>query len=277
MKKALSPVFLLIVIFSLFVSGCEKKTVRSRETDWDAVKAIISEYPDVFRLGYYDTVSDTIFYREITQSNADIKEGTRYDADSEHPFVYIILSWEDSLKGTFHYRSNGKAYEKPISSVALTYAYFEKWGYDTDTHRGWLLMQFSGTVINSVGTTRHPSVLYVVSDGVNAIITEPTLLSLVKKDSTLIFDKGKQVTFTIDPKDASDFFFLHVKEGGTYQKIPFTSNGDGTFSADWTTTTDPNIAKGYHHAIVDVVSQESVTDTTSQYDSKAWGIVYRIK
>jgi hypothetical protein len=68
-----------------------------------------------------------------------------------------------------------------------------------------------------------------------------------------------------------------MKETGTYQKISFTNNGDGTLSASWTTTTDPDLAKGYKHAIVDAVSKESVTDTLSSYQSTAWGIVYRIK
>jgi hypothetical protein len=277
MKKNLFILILSILVFSLFQINCEKKTIQSRETDWDAVKAIISEYPDVFRLGFYNTVSDTLFYREITQSNADIEEGRRFDADSTHFFEYITLTWGDSLKGTFHYRFDGQAYEKPISSIALTYAYFEKWGYDSDPHRGWLLKQFSGTVINSKGTSRGLDELHIVSEGVDVYLYNTTLMNLVYKDSTLAFGKGKQVTFTVDADDTTDLLSLFVKEEGVYQKIPFTSNGDGTFSAGWTTLSNPDPAIKYYHAIVDVVSRESVTDTTSAYDSKAWGIIYRIK
>lgn len=281
MRKPLFALTLMLIVFSLSVIHCEKKTVRPKETDWDAVKAIIAENPNVFSLGFYDTVSDTLFYREITQSNADIEEGRRYEADSLHEFAYITLIWGDSLKGNFHYRFNGKSYKKPISSIALTNAYFEKWGYDSDKHRGWLLKQFSGTVINSIGTTRDLYTVNILSDGVDILLSEPLLLKLVRKDSTLIFVQGKKVTFAIDVPltDTADFFFLHVKEGSAYQKIPFISNGDGTFSASWTTTTDPNTADGrkHSHAIIDVVSRESVTDTTAEYDSKAWGIIYRIK
>jgi len=281
MKRAVFLLLLILVVFFLFQTGCEKRTVRPRETDWDAVKAIISQYPDIFRLGFFDTKPDTLFYREITESNADIEEGWLVEEDSLHPGLlipYITLTWGDSLKGKFHYHLNGKWYEKPVYSIALTKAYFEQWGDIYDPHRGWLLKQFGGTVINSVGTTRNPSVLTIVSDGVNATLSEETLRQLVKKDSTLVFGMGKQVTFIIEPSsDTSDFFFLHVKEGEAYQKIPFISNGDGTFSTSWTTTDDPDPAKRYYHAIVDVVSQQSVTDTTAEYDSKAWGIIYRIK
>ncbi len=187
------------------------------------------------------------------------------------------MSWGDSLKGKLHYNFDGTWYEKPILAIALTNAYFEKWGYDSDPYRGWLLKQFSGTVINSVRDTIRFYTLEIESDGVYELLSEPIVLRLVKKDSTLAFGKGKQVTFTIDVPDTSDFFFLHVKEGESYQKIPFTNNGDETLSASWTTTTDPDLAKGYKHAIVDVVSRESVTDTLAEYNSRAWGIIYKIK
>ncbi len=86
------------------------------------------------------------------------------------------------------------------------------------------------------------------------------------------------MTLTIDvpSSDTTHFFFLHVKEGGTYHKIPFASNGDGTFSTSWTTT-GPDPSGWYCHAIVDIVSRESVTDTLAAYDSESWAIIYRIE
>ncbi|KPL01860.1 MAG: hypothetical protein AMJ73_09650 [candidate division Zixibacteria bacterium SM1_73] len=278
MRNTLILLVLSIIPLSLFQMSCEKKTVRSQGTDWDAVKAIISENPEVFDLGFFDTDQDTLFYREITQSNADIEAGTLLVADTLHFFDYIILTWGDSLKGKFHYRVNGKPYEKPISSIALTKAYFEKHGPSYTLHRGWRLRRFGGTVINSVGTTRGISSLTIISDGIDVDLGESALKKLVHKDSTLVFGKGKEVMFIIKPlTDTYDFFFLHVKEGDAYQKIPFTNNGDETLSATWTTTTDPEKAEGYKHAIVDVVNRESVTDTLAKYDSKAWGIIYRIE
>jgi len=285
MKKYIFLMFLFIVALSLLQTSCEKQTVQPKETDWDAVKAIISENPNVFRLGFFDAATDTLFYREITENNADIDSGIFIRTQAEDSilhldpfFPYIILTWGDSLKGKFHYRFNGDSYEKPISALAQTNAYFEKWGDNSDLHRGWLLKKFSGTLINSINTTRKLYTVNIVSDGVDVTLNQDMLFVLAKKENTLIFNKGKQVTFTIDVADTSDFFFLHVKEGEAYQKIPFTSIGNEKFSASWTTTTDPNIADGkkYWHAIIDAVNRESVTDTT-QYDSKAWGIIYRIK
>ena len=279
MKNRLFPVVWIIIISALLIIGCEKRTTSPSETDWDAVKSLIAHNPDIFALDLFGTEADTLFYREITSRNGDIEEGNKYPADSTHWFEYISLTWGDSLIGTFHYRSGGNMYIKPISAIALTNAYFEKWGDNADPYLGWLLKQVSGTVINSVGTTRHLYSVNIVSEGVDVFLSEPYLLRLVKKDSTLVFQPGKQVTFTIDvpEADTSDFFYLRIKEDSTSGTIPFTNNGDETLSASWTTTTDASAASGYKHAIIDDINRKSVTDTTYKYDSKAWGIIYRIK
>ncbi|HEX7400761.1 MAG TPA: hypothetical protein VF369_01160 [candidate division Zixibacteria bacterium] len=279
MKSKLSPAILFIIFLLVLIIGCEKRSVTPATTDWDAVKSIIAQYPDIFESNVFGTEVDTLFYREITSSNVDIEEGTIHQADANHIFDYITLAWGDTLKGVFHYRLNGKSYQKPINSIALTNAYFEKWGDSSDPYRGWLFKQVSGTVINSVGATRHIYTVNILSEGVDVTLSESYLLGLVKKDSTLIFDQGKPVTLILDlpSADTSDFIFLYIKEGNTSEKIPFTNNGDGTLTASWTTTTDPAAAEGYKHAIVDVLNRESVTDTTYQYDSKVWGILYQIK
>jgi hypothetical protein len=118
----------------------------------------------------------------------------------------------------------------------------------------------------------------VTSSGVDDTITEPRLLALVKKTDILIFGEGQLVTFTVEPaSDTSDFLFLHIDEGEGYLKIPFLNNGDETLSASWTTTGVPDPTRRYYHAIVDIVSRESVTDTLAEYNSKAWGIIYKIQ
>jgi hypothetical protein len=282
MKKS-GLLLTVAAILLLSQTACEKKTVTPKLTHWDAVKTIISENPQIFRLGFFDTQPDTLFYREITQSDADIEEGILVEEDTGHSgpdpfFPNITLTWGDTLKGKFHYRWGGGWREKAINSISLTDGFFERWGDSSDPYLGWILQKFSGTVISSVPTTRHPSILYVISSGVNDTITEPRLVTLVKKTDILTFGKGQLVTFIVEPaSDTADFFFLHVEEGQGDQKIPFINNGDETLSASWTTNGDPDPARRYYHAIVDIVSRESVADTLAKYDSKAWGIIYKIQ
>ena len=290
MRKKFLISTLLMVVFSLFNSSCEKKTTTSRErTDFEAIKAIIYENPDIFLVDVYDTDKDTsvnpVFFREITSTDFDLDSARRYDADSLHSFARIYAAWGDSMRGTFHYFRDENEHTKPIYAHSVMDAYFEKWGYDSDSHRGWLLKKISGNVITSVdANSRELHSLHITSSSVDTVLYRHDILNLVRfsrwlpdKDSTLSFGMEEKITFAVKPKDTTDYLFLHVGEDGNFKKFPFSSNGDGTFSASWTTTSDPNIAKGYKHAFVDAISWKSVTDTTAEYDSKAWGIIYRIK
>jgi hypothetical protein len=274
MRRALLALLVCLLVLCLFQASCEKRTVTPGVTDWDAVKAIISQYPTIFRLGFFDTELDTqFFYREITSSQADIEEGELFEADPD----YITLTWSDRLIGKLHYDSSGHPHEKPIVFKTRTRAYFERWGNINDPNLGWLLRRISGTVISSIDGSREIDELRIVSEGVDTFIYAPAMNALVNKDSTIAFGKGKQVTFMVEPADTTDSLFLHVKEGEVYQKIPFVSNGDETFTASWTTIENPKPGKHYYHAIVDLVSQESFASDTTEYEFKAWGVVYRIK
>lgn len=274
MRRALLALLVCLLVLCLFQASCEKRTVTPGVTDWDAVKAIISQYPTIFRSGFFDTELDTqFFYREIISSQADIEEGELFEADPD----YITLTWSDSLIGKLHYDSSRHPHEKPIVFKTRTKAYFERWGNTGDPNLGWLLRRVSGTVINSMDATREIDELQIVSEGIDTFIYEPGMVLLVNKDSTIAFGKGRQVNFMVEPADTTDSLFLHVKEGEEYQKIPFAREGEGSFSASWTTTEDPEPGKHYYHAIVDLVSQESFASDTTEYEFKAWGIVYRIE
>jgi hypothetical protein len=278
---------LLMVALFLFNLCCENKTTKGGErTDWEAIKAIIYENPDIFLVDVFDTSGNPVFFREITSRNLDLKEGTPLSPpDSLHPFEYIYAPWEDSIKGVFHYFIDEKEYTKPIYAYSLMYGYFERWGEIYDAHRGWLLRKISGNVIKSLNTDpRQLFTLRITSSKLDTIINEIGILNLVRFnecwpdiDSTLRFSLGEKVTFTLEPKDTTDYLFLYIGEDGNFQKFPFLSNGNGTFSASWTTINDSSVAKGYKHAFVDAISRDVVTDTTAKYDSKAWGIIYRIK
>ncbi|UCB51744.1 MAG: hypothetical protein JSV10_07085 [Candidatus Zixiibacteriota bacterium] len=275
MRRTLLLASVCLLMLCLFQASCEKRTVGPVVTDWDAVKEIVSRYPSVFRLGFFGTEPDTeSFYREITSSYADIEEGELFNAEPD----YIILTWGDSLLGKLHYDSSGQSHEKPIVFKARTRAYFERLGTINDPDLGWLLRRISGTIMNSPAeTTQAILELRVASEALDTVIWESRMKDLFGIDSTLVFGKEKQVTFVVEPADTTDSLFLHVREGEAYQKIPFVRVGEETFSASWTTTDSPEPGRHYYHAIVDLVSQESLAADSTEYEFKAWGIVYRIK
>jgi hypothetical protein len=274
---------LLLVVTFLFNLNCEEKTTKGGErTDFDAIKAIIYENPDIFLVDVFGADKDTsvnpIFFRKITSTDFDLDSARRYDADTLHDFDYIYAAWGDSMRGVLHYFIDGKEHTKSIYAHSGMGAYFEQWGDVLDPHRGWLLKEISNSVIASVPTHLEPPPVHVTSEGVSVWVSEGTISAMVKKDSVVGFASGKKVTFTVDSEDISSFFlFLNIGEDGNFKRIPFADDGDGTSSASWTVTDDPEIAKGYKHAFVDAISRDALTDTTAEYDSKAWGIIYRIK
>jgi hypothetical protein len=290
MRKNLLVSVLLVVALFLFNLCCEKKTITSRRPDFDEIRAIIYENPDIFLVDVFDTYKDTsvkpIFFREITSRDFDLDRAVRNDAKPPlYPFPRIDAVWGDIMKGVLHYCIDGREYTKQIHAHSFMHAYFEQWGDAYDPYRGWLLKKISGNVIVSMDTSsRAFEKLHITSSTVDTVLYEYSVLNPTKfsrwspdKDTILRFGMGEEVTFTVQSRDTTDYLFLHVGEDGNFRKIPFLSNGDGTFSCSWTTTSDPGIAKGYKHAFVDAVSRDALTDTTTEYDSKAWGIIYRIK
>ena len=290
MRKKSFMLAILVGFVLLLTLSCEEKSTQGGErTDFDAIKAIIYENPDIFLIDVYDTDKDTsvnpVFFREISTRDFDLDSARRYEADPSDPFYYYIYAaWGDSINGVLHYYIDGKEYTKSIYAHSVMHAYFEQWGGVLDPHRGWFLKKISGNVIASVDTnSRELYTLRITSSGLDTILNEIRVLNPVKKhnaldkDSSLHFGMGEKVTFIIEPKYITDILFLNVGEDGNFRKIPFIDNGDGTFSASWTTTSDPKIAEGYKHAFVDAVSRDALTNTTAKYDSRAWGIIYRIK
>lgn len=289
MGKNFFMLVLLVIAAFLINLSCEKKTTKS-ETRWDAIRAIIiNENPDIFLVDVFDTDKDIsvepIFFREITSQDFDLEKASYGDPDASHPFPYVETDWGDSVKGVFHYFIDGKEHTKPIYAHSVMRAYFEQWGDVYDTHQGWLLKKISGNVITSVDTRpRELASLHITSSGVDTVLYPYEILNLAKfsrwrpeADSTLCFGMGEEITFTVEPKDTTDYLFLHFGEDGNFKKFPFLSNGDGTFSRTCTTTSQSDIAEGYKHAFVEAISHDALTDTTAKYDSKTWGILYRIK
>ncbi len=277
-KNIFISALFLVVTFALNLS-CEEKTTKSDlRTHFDAIKEIINENPDIFLVDVFDTSVNPVFFREITSRDFDLENASIEEPDPGHDFRYVEPDWVDSIKGVLHYFIDGEEYTKPIHAYSKMVAYFEQWGEIYDPHWGWLLKKISGNVIASVPSHVMPPVVHITSEEVDTFFSETAVLNLVKKDSVLHFAPGKEVTFTVESDLVSDFFlFLHIGEDGNFRKISFVDNGDGTSSASWTTTNDPKIAEGYKHAFVDAISRDAVTDTTAEYNSKTWGIIYRIK
>ena len=135
-------------------------------------------------------------------------------------------------------------------------------------HRGWKLVALSGIELESPGATVALNSVRVQSGDVDRTFTNVTDLTRVA--DLMRFERGAEVTLTVDTGDATDAVFLHVRR---QHRTAFESNDDGTFSASFIANTRP----GARHFAVDVLSNGTLYDDTEAYDNVTWGIPYVVE
>ncbi|NNE43821.1 MAG: hypothetical protein HKN12_06415 [Gemmatimonadetes bacterium] len=135
-------------------------------------------------------------------------------------------------------------------------------------HRGWKLVSLSGVHLESPAATVAINSVRVQSGDVDQTLTNVT--DLVAVEDLMRFERGAEVTLTVDTGDATDAVFLHVRR---QHRTQFTSNDDGTFSATFFANDRP----GARHFAVDVLSDGTLYDDTEAYDNVTWGIPYIVE
>jgi hypothetical protein len=262
-----------VLIFILFFSpGCKKPDTPTY-TDVDAIKDYINYHPDIFQADVFDTSSASSFFREITKKDYWIKINF-HEPDSTSYFKSADVTWEDSIQGVFHTFISGTEYEKSFKAFSRMQAYFEQWGNSGDLYRGWLLMKISNVQIYNLP---FPSVgfgsLRIDTSGVSSSISLDGLREL---KNVLQLERSNTVTFTIQVADSTNLYYLDIYDENGWIKRLFVNKGNSVFSATWTpASTDYNT---YRHFYIDAIKLKTAADSTSSsYDSRTWGIIYRIK
>jgi hypothetical protein len=188
----------------------------------------------------------------------------------EPPVATVTVTHQ--LEGIFRlfYDDVGSIYlpgsiDKPLSDTATRRAVFVKRG-GHERHRGWKLVEISGTELISNPSTKVIQSVEISSASVNMVITDP--LELWPLPEVPTFLPGEEVTLTVTTGDETDFVFLHWPGG----KDDFTPLGGGVFEGTW--TTGPQ--EGRRRVAIDVIDEDTLFDDEAPYDSAAWGFPYRI-
>lgn len=272
-KVILKLLFLSGLVFLLSFSLTCKKSVTPSYTDVDAIKDYINCHPDIFLADVFDTSRTAPFFREITNKDYWIRIDF-HNPDSINFFESADVSWEDSIQGVFHTFISGTEYKKSFKAFSRVQAYFEQWGNSGDLYRGWLLMKVSNIPIH---VTPFPTVgfsnLEIDTSGVSSSINLDGLNELNK---ILQLKRMSSVKFTIQAADSTDLYYLHIYDENGWSKRRFRNDGDNSFSVTWTPSSqDYNT---YRHFYVDCIKSKTVADSSySTYDSRAWGIIYKVK
>ncbi|MAF27256.1 MAG: hypothetical protein QF819_02130 [Gemmatimonadota bacterium] len=160
-------------------------------------------------------------------------------------------------------------YSKDFDDAGTRLLYFERDRTLTgDRHRGWRLLSMSGVEIASEGSTRQILSVRVQAGDLDETIT--SVGELIPLEDVMRIAPDTDVTLTVDTGDSTDEVFLHVRRN--HQRSQFISNGDGTFTGMYHTGMMP----GPRHAVVDVLSSDTLNDDTAAYDNIAWGYPYVI-
>jgi len=276
-KSGLKYIIFLGICFLLSFSWTCKRTVSPGYTDVDAIKDYIITHPSIFLADVFNTDStDPDFYREITKRDNWIKIDFR-DPDSIQGLRNAYVNWDDSIEGVFHHFVSGNEYDTSFKAFSRVKAYFEQWGDAGDIYRGWRHMKISNVEIYSLRKPQSVGINYIWVDTSGS--DRPVNLSgLYDLNNVLQFKNSAEITFTIQVGDMSDFYFLHIYEVGRWKKIRFKEvNGiDKELEASWITSSSSQDLNIYKHAYIDCLDSASVADSSSKYNSKTWGILYKI-
>ena len=302
-KKFALPI-ILFMLFSLFVNlSCGKKTTTPEETDQSVILDLIGAYPDIFCTCVIDTIPDSSGFGKIYGGDEDTvkfwwrrifwgqtKRSVDIDVhplDLDHPYPYANVTVTDTLTGDLHLIKKGGPgnwswSDKPITEVARRSAYFERRRSVDSPHRGWDLIAVSGLLVESVPTTREIEWVHIAStkSRYDTTITETDITQCTLLEKLITFDEEDSVTLTVYTGDPTDSVYLHAYSRFFphlfHVRRSFVNNGDGSFSGTWVTARLAFGASPYRHAAIDVIKHGTL-DGEDPYDSKIWGIIYRIR
>jgi len=288
MKKLGSILVALLFLGSLILIGCGQKgtSVGPEEeiSERAEIEGLIKSNSDYFTsdvridssaypLGkILEGIEPVSFFREINQVTKDI------DIHIVHPdsgISYAEVAVTANLIGQFHTITMDSTYLKPIDDTAVRFAYFEKTGrpWTPRHHRGWELKKISGVEINSNPCTKVIRSVHISSDqgSVDTTITDVT--TLMDKEDIFTFKPGELVTLEVETDSPDDIVFLHTHR----RRMPFQHIEGELYVGSWRTTTDPWHFRWPKHAAVDVIDHGTIFDDQAPYDSRAWGMSYRVK
>jgi hypothetical protein len=220
---------------------------------------------------WYDLDRDSLFIAiDIRYPQPDDSTGTLPSANvrvSKHFFgTFEIIGVDTADGGSVPVRMS-----KEFTILGIIDAFFEKYGYDRNPRRGWILTRISDAVF--VGNVPGPQ-------GTMGDITidSPTYPDHVIDTSVkvladvLIFPPGESLSVSIQTTNPDDFVRLRYSSGGTLVTIPVLADENG----DHLTGFRLPAATGYGHFLVESIHNGTLTDTLS-FRSRAVGVLYRIR
>ncbi len=235
------------------------------ETSWVQMGPIVPAYY------WLDLNSDSLFIAiNIRYPQAGDPVGTNAIADvrlSKHFFGTFEVIGVDTSGGA----QTPVRMSKEFTILGVMEAAFEKFGFDYNPRRGWLLTEISDAVFvgNISGPQGAIGPITISSTSNPDYIVDTDIRPL---SDVLRFVPGESLTVSITAADSGDFIGLRYRAGGSFRSIPILPNAEDEYIAGFRL---PDI-EGYDHFLIDAISCDAVTDTIS-FRYRAIGVLYRTR
>ncbi len=124
----------------------------------------------------------------------------------------------------------------------------------------WRIVGTSGVLVTSAGATVQIQSVHIQAGSLDTTITDPLELHRLRRFECLHALQLVHLTVTTNHHDDIVAFY---RDG---DRRPFTNNGDGTYSIDFTAWD----FGGFRHLGVNAFANGTITSATYPYDSQAW-------
>ncbi|RKZ02128.1 MAG: hypothetical protein DRQ10_00715 [Candidatus Hydrothermota bacterium] len=286
---------IILATMALMVLGCSKTEEGGQDTAYDNIMSLINADPEGWISVYAaagEEEGDTLDTLGVGLKTPPVLYKWFRRPQDRDISVDINFVSEDTAIVTLTGSVDGKLFVAAIMPPdSLLYTHekqFEdtltrifEFVRDTDTahYGGWRLYAASGHSLYSIpyNTVNIDSIRLVVNDGlIDTVITDP--LEPATVDEVLKVAKLTPITAyvwasTPEWTPSSVLAYLHIWLGGKFRRLKmFYDSTLGCYRRSFLAPNRPGVT----HLFFDVLTRETIADTSAPYDSRTWGIVYLV-
>lgn len=293
MIRLIDKVSALATAASLFYLSCGDTGVTPpfEPTDQDAIYNVIRyDRQSEFNIDLYDlTVPDTLihgmgpivpdyywyhFDRDSLFIGIDIRYVQPGDPAGTIPLatVYVRKYFWGTMEISGADTSGGQPVPVRLSKnlviVGQINSRFEKYGYDYNPRKGWIVTLLSDAVYNAGYVGAVSEILVRRESG----IEYPVNTNPIPLVDALICSPGESLTVMVTPRSPDDFVRFSFRSSAGYSTREIAPDSSGQFVTGFRL----GDGLGYNHFLVDVISNNSLT-SVGDFMAGSVGVLYRVR
>lgn len=293
MRKFVALALGLVVVAS-FVAGCGKSSpsqpqnsvVTPSAADIASVNAALTANPAAIEENVYEgadpssitptgataAVRPLFWWRRINSVTRHIDTQFSNPDSLGRPTLAVVMVHK-RLQGAFNIlvgdslTNPDSLLRKPLDDRWERRLLMKRVAFDSLGHPVWRLVGTSGVSVRSADAVTRIQSVRVQAGPVDTTITDPLQLHRLRR--VLFVPPGTAITVTVTTGAANDIVLMYR----WHFRARFHNNGDGTYTARWTTSDE----EGLRHFGVNALSNGTLFDDAAPYDSDAWIFPFAVR